>query len=119
MGRGRPPKEIDKEQFEKLCEIQCTSDEICEVLDVTDKTLTGWCRRTYDKSFSEVFSKKRKRGFASLRRHQYEEAKNGSTTMLIWLGKQWLGQSEKPAADVEESEISEEVEALLAELDME
>jgi hypothetical protein len=39
--------------------------------------------------------------------------------MLIWLGKQWLGQSEKPAADVEESEISEEVEALLAELDME
>ena len=41
MGRGRPPKEIDKEQFEKLCEIQCTRDEICEVLDVTDKTLTG------------------------------------------------------------------------------
>ena len=22
--RGRPQKEIDKEQFEKLCEMQCT-----------------------------------------------------------------------------------------------
>ena len=37
--------------------------------------------------------------------------------MLIWLGKQWLGQSEKPSADVAEPEISDEIEALLAELD--
>ena len=119
MGRGRPQKEIDKEEFEKLCEFQCTRDEICDFFDVTVNTLTGWCRRTYDMSFSEIFRKKRKKGFVSLRRFQYEEARNGNTTMLVWLGKQWLGQAEKPAAEIAEQEISEEVEALLAELDME
>lgn len=119
MGRGRPTKEIDREQFEKLCEIQCKRDEICDFFDVTDKTLTGWCRRTYNMSFAEIFRKKRKKGFVSLRRFQYEEAKNGNTTMLVWLGKQWLGQTEKPAAEIAEQEISEEVEALLAELDEE
>ena len=55
----------------------------------------------------------------SLRRAQYQVAKDGNPTMLIWLGKQWLGQSEKPSADVAEPEISDEIEALLAELDEE
>jgi hypothetical protein len=32
---GRPKKIIDKDQFETLCEIQCTQSEICSVLKVT------------------------------------------------------------------------------------
>ena len=31
-------KFINQKQFETLCEIQCTKDEICSVLDVSDKT---------------------------------------------------------------------------------
>jgi hypothetical protein len=117
-GRGRPNKEIDQEQFEKLCEIQCTQEEICEFLDVTDKTLARWCKRTYGMGFCDVFRVKRKSGMISLRRAQYQVAKDGNPTMLIWLGKQWLGQSEKPSsADIAEAEISDEIEALLAELD--
>ena len=119
MGRGRPKKEIDKEEFEKLCEIQCTRDEICDFFDVTDKTLAGWCRRTYGMPFSEVFRIKRRVGFISLRRYQYQAVKEGNTTMLVWMGKQWLGQTEKPSVDIEEQKISDEVEALLAELDEE
>lgn len=34
----RHKKEIDQEQFEKLCELQCTLKEICGFFDVTDKT---------------------------------------------------------------------------------
>ncbi len=30
----------------------------------------------------------------SLRRRQYSAAMDGNSTMLIWLGKQWLGQKE-------------------------
>ena len=35
----------------------------------------------------------------SLRRKQMEVAMAGTPSMLIWLGKQWLGQSESPMDD--------------------
>lgn len=35
---ARPLKEIDKKQFENLCGLQCTLEEICGFFDVTDKT---------------------------------------------------------------------------------
>lgn len=116
---GRPRKEIKQEQFEKLCEIQCTLAEICDVLGVSDKTLNAWCRRTYKKTFSDVFKIKRSVGKASLRRMQYLVAEQGNVTMLIWLGKQWLDQAEKPSKTEAEEEISTEVEELLKELDEE
>ena len=116
---ARPKKHIDEKQFEALCAIQCTLTEICDVLGVTDKTLNAWCRRTYRKSFSEIFSQKRNKGKASLRRLQFEKAKAGNTTMLIWLGKQWLGQAEKlqQQKDDDEPDIAEEIEDLLSEYD--
>ena len=52
---ARPKKVINQKQFESLCAIQCTQEEICNVLDVTDKTLTRWCNEVYDLSFSEVY----------------------------------------------------------------
>lgn len=93
---ARPKKEINASQFESLCGLQCTKEEICLVLDVTDKTLENWCKRTYGKGFSEVFKQKRGIGRVSLRRSQFELAKKGNVTMLIWLGRQYLGQSEDP-----------------------
>lgn len=88
---GRPKKVIDKDQFEKLCEWQCTENEICEWFGITDKTLTRWCRETYGTGFSEVFKVKRQKGLISLRRSQFELAKKNAT-LSIWLGKQYLGQ---------------------------
>ena len=32
----------------------------------------------------------------SLRHYQFMQAKSGNTTMLIWLGKQYLGQRDEP-----------------------
>ena len=91
---GRRPKEIDQKQFENLCGLQCTYDEICSWFDVTDKTLNSWCKRTYGKNFSEVFNEKRGRGKISLRRTQWELAKKNAS-MAIFLGKQYLGQSDQ------------------------
>ena len=89
-------KEIDKKTFEKLCALQCTIKEICSFLDVTDKTLSRWCRRTYGMPFSDIFAIKRQKGFVSLRRTQFELAEK-SAAMAIFLGKQYLGQSDKDA----------------------
>lgn len=100
--KGRPKKLINQKQFEELCAIQCTEEEICAVLDVDDKTLTNWCKETYNKCFSEVFREKRTGGRASLRRKQWNLAESNAT-MGIWLGKQYLGQREPEAEKGEEA----------------
>lgn len=93
---GRPRKEIDKAEFEKLCEFQCTQEEICGWFDITDKTLSSWCKREYGLGFSEIYAKKRGLGKISLRRAQFQAAQRGNATMLLWLGKQYLGQKDAP-----------------------
>lgn len=101
---GRPKKEIDKLEFEKLCGLQCTQAEICSWFDVTDKTLESWCKRTYKQTFSEVFSQKRGKGKISLRRSQFRLAEKNSN-MAIWLGKQYLDQKDNIEVEAKETVI--------------
>lgn len=95
---ARPRKEIDQEQFEKLCGLQCTEAEICGWFGVTDKTLATWCKRVYNEGFSEVYEKKRELGKISLRRAQFRLAEK-SAAMAIFLGKNYLGQRDDPPVD--------------------
>ena len=96
MVKGDTPAQnkIKKEEFEKLCSLQCTYNEICDWFDIDDKTLNEWCRSTYGATFSEVFKIKRGKGQISLRRTQWKLAEK-NPTMAIWLGKQYLGQKDK------------------------
>lgn len=96
---ARPKKKLNKKQFENLCAIQCTKDEICSVLDVSDKTLDKWVKENYNESFSVVFKQKRNFGTMSLRRKQMEQALKGNTAMQIFLGKNLLNQSDNPMQD--------------------
>ena len=119
---ARPKKKISQKQFESLCAIQCTKEEICDVLDVTEKTLNRWCKEEYGENFSLVFRQKKSLGKTSLRRHQWKLAEAGNYTMQIWLGKQMLGQSESPLLDeikLKELEIKEkELELKLKEYEL-
>lgn len=101
--RGRPTAEIDQKQFENLCKLQCTETEFCAWFEVDDKTLGEWCKRTYGKNFSDVFSEKRGLGKISLRRTQFQLAEK-SPAMAIFLGKQYLDQTEESAAEIEARE---------------
>ena len=92
---GRPRKEIDKRDFEKLCMLQCTRAEICAWFNVSEPTLIDWCKRTYDgQDFLTVFNQKREGGKISLRRMQWQLA-GKSPAMAIFLGKNLLGQTDK------------------------
>jgi len=91
---ARPRKEINRKHFENLCGMQCTQEEICQFFEVTDKTLNSWCRREYGKGFSEVFKEKRGIGKISLRRAQWRLAEK-SPAMAIFLGKNYLGQTDR------------------------
>ena len=61
-------------EFEKLCALQCTQQEICDFLEVDHKTLTRWCKRTYKKEYSQVYAEKKSGGKISLRRMQFRLA---------------------------------------------
>lgn len=94
---ARPRKEIDWEGVAKLCELQCTEEEIAQFLGVSVDTLARACKREHAQSFAEYFAQKRGAGRTSLRRAQWLSAQAGNPTMLIWLGKQYLGQKDKSA----------------------
>jgi hypothetical protein len=92
---GRPHKEIDQREFEKLCMLQCTRTEICAWFEVSEPTLIEWCKRTYDgRDFLTVFKEKSEKGKISLRRKQWQLAEK-SPAMAIFLGKNHLGQTDK------------------------
>lgn len=93
---ARPTKEFDSGQFEALCRMWCTESEICSFFATTDKTLTKWIKRHYHMDFSEAYKKFSEEGNISLRRAQYKSAVDReNVTMMIWLGKQYLGQSDQ------------------------
>lgn len=92
---GRPIKIIDWTAFDKLCGIQCTLEEIASFFEVSEDTIERAVRREKKMSFADYFHQKRADGRISLRRVQYQKALGGNITMLIWLGKQYLNQSEK------------------------
>lgn len=98
-GVGRPKTEIDKQIFENLCGIQCTMAEMQAVFDCTNDTIERWCKETYKDedgngmTFAEVFKIKRGKGLVSLRRNQWKMSET-VPSMAIWLGKQYLGQTE-------------------------
>ena len=113
---GRPRAEIDRKQFENLCGLQCTLEEICGWFGVCSDTLESWCKRTYKMNFSEVFKQKRGVGKISLRRSQWRLAEKNAN-MAIWLGKQYLGQrdivEQAIAVDtVKDDELSASLKAL-------
>jgi len=82
-------------QFEKLCSMQCTMNEISWWFSCTRDTLILRIEEHYGLDFSTVFKEKKGMGAISLRRAQWKKAIEGqNTTMLIFLGKQYLGQSD-------------------------
>lgn len=91
---GRPPIPIDQKQFEKLCELQCTEEEIAGWFECTIDTINNWCKRTFGCTFLEVYKQKATRGKIALRRMQLKHAEKNAS-MAIFLGKNWLGQSDK------------------------
>lgn len=90
---GRPKKQINYELVEDLASIFCTQEEIASIMKCDVRTLQR------DEEFCRLYIKNIDNAKSSLRRVQYKKAMSGNTTMLIWLGKQYLGQSDKMVVD--------------------
>ena len=91
--RGPKPRVIDYDQVERLAMIQCPDSEIAYVIGFTPE---GFCKRKQsDPELVQRLEKGKEGGRASLRRMQFKAAEGGDKTMLVWLGKQYLGQRDK------------------------
>lgn len=86
-GVGRPRLDIDPNIVKEMAGIGCTIREIATVM--------GCSRDTIERHFAEEIVKGQEESKAKLRRRQWQSAMGGSPAMLIWLGKQMLGQADK------------------------
>lgn len=85
---GRDKKIVDPKEVYKLAAIGCKNQEIADWFGIDENTMTY--------NFSEQLIKGRENLKQSLRKAQISLALNGNAVMLIWLGKNILGQSDNP-----------------------
>lgn len=97
---GRPKIQLDYKTIEKLAGMMCTQEEIASYFDCDARTLQR------DKEFCRVYKKGLDQGRISLRRKQYSMSET-NVTMAIWLGKQYLGQTDKVESKNENVETSD------------
>lgn len=100
-GAGRKPRELDWDMIGRLCQIFCTLKETAAVTGYPERTIEDHLRRMVSDEFpqgmkwSDYFEEHSCGGKATLRRAQMALALGGNPTMLIWLGKQFLGQKDE------------------------
>ena len=97
---GRPKKVLNEQgiqMVEQLARLMCTEDEVGAIIGMSSDTIHN---NDNDELFRTAYQNGKENGKASLRRKQYEIAMKGNPTLLVWLGKQYLGQCEKIQADV-------------------
>ena len=85
---GRDKKVIPPADVFRLAQIGCKNQEIADWFGLDENTLTY--------NFSVELLKGRESLKQSLRQAQIRLALSGNATMLIWLGKNLLGQNDNP-----------------------
>lgn len=94
-GEGKPRKRIDQlidhDEVRRLAAFGATMIEIANFYGVSTDSIKRSFRDDIEKGHQDMKF--------SLRRKQLDSALNGSNTMLVWLGKQMLGQADKQEVD--------------------
>lgn len=93
---GFPPMPIDWDKVDRMLEAGCTGKEVASSLGIHEDTLyRAVVREKEVDNFAAYRSTRRAAGDSLLRMKQFEVMMRGDKTMLIWLGKQRLGQADK------------------------
>lgn len=112
--RNTTKKVWSEEQFavlEKLCSLNCTQEEIENIMSTDIDVMNRLCKEHYTTNqdnpmtLRKVQERFRAKGYAQLREWQFKYAGKGNTGLLIWLGKQYLGQKDNPDVGKEIDDI--------------
>lgn len=91
---GRPRFQIDWDDFDKLCHIQSTLNEIAAFFKCDEKTIERSVKREFGITFGELYQRKSVGGLISIRRSMFQMANKqdrNSIPILIYLDKKFLG----------------------------
>lgn len=107
---GRPKINLAEIQLDgwKVLEslIIWTGEEYCaEQLGISVDTLVRRIKEEFNCTFAELKNKRFEKIRINLRKKQYDQAIGGNTSMLIWLGKNILGQADQVQAEVSANHI--------------
>jgi hypothetical protein len=91
-GAGRKRNPIDLVALEAMCSVFATDVEIASFFGVHVDTIGNLKKR---EPYASTIAKGKAKGKLSLRRAQFDAAIKGNATMLVWLGKQVLGQRDE------------------------
>ena len=97
VGRGENRQVIDPEEVYKLARLGCNYEEMSDWFQIPANTLKY--------NFSDIIAKGRSELKQSLRRAQLQAAMNLQPTLLVWLGKNLLGQSDSPNVESADEKI--------------
>src|ERR1700730_11115421 len=92
MARRGTAASINLGELEKLAALQCSDEELAGWFNVSTRTIE---RRRKNRVFAETIERGKAKGRISLRRSQLKMVEDGSATMGIWLGKQFLNQTDE------------------------
>ena len=96
----RLKKEIDLEILHKLCESFATREDVCYILDISANTLNKRIGELYPgKTYRDLHNVCLARAKIAIRQKQFQQAMEGDTALLKWLGINMLGQSDKPKSE--------------------
>lgn len=98
-GVGGRPKIVWAEQqwqtFASMCILTDKRHRVAVAMGYDEKTIDRLVKERHGSSFSEYIEKRFTEGNFQLLATQFEAAKSGDRTMLVWLGKNRLNQSER------------------------
>ena len=104
---SRPEKIIDWELVDKLLIAGCHGTEIAANFGMHPETFYKRVVDKFEIGFSEYLQLKRSQGDSLLRNAQFEKALEKDNTMMIWLGKQRLGQKENHEISIDSATLGE------------
>lgn len=102
---GRPKKEMDWKLFDSILQFGAKLIDCSEVCEMSEDTIQRKVKEEFDCTFSEYRDKKMSRMRMKLMQKQYDVAMSGNVQMLVHLGKQYLGQSDKQEIEQTVNEI--------------
>jgi len=106
MAIGPPRKPFDWSKLDAILQYGAKLTDAADIMDVHPDTLSKKIKATHKMSYPEYRDKKMSKVRVGLAQKQVEVAMAGNVSMLIWLGKNWLGQSDTPPLkDEEQNEL--------------
>lgn len=115
---SRPLIPIDWDRTDELLEAGALGTEIAAYFGMHPETFYDRVRTKYEIGFTQYVAEKKSKGDALIREAQYKKAiRKLDNTMLIWLGKQRLGQKENNGDVVVSADVLKAFDQLMAQID--